>query len=329
MGQPASAVFPWSVVPEPGAGEKRTGYIRWRDDALRGWQWPYIAVRGHEPGPAVAITAAVHGGEYPGILGALRLARLLQPERVSGSLLILPVVNQPSFWARSAFLTPPDGKNQNRVFPGNALGTATEVLAWRLMEEIIGPADVLIDLHSGDVFETLAAHVVRYEMGDAETDALTHAMCVAFGLPFAITYPRPTRSGSMSANAALSGPATVVVEVGGNALASDADVQTVFQGLINALRVAGVLGGLVPETDVRWLQAGRQLTAPADALWRSAVTVGMPVSKGDVLGTLTDQLGEDLAQPTSEVDGIAVYTMSALAVREGDPLVYVAPLADD
>jgi len=203
------------------------------------------------------------------------------------------------------------------------------VLAWRLMEEIIGPADVLIDLHSGDVFETLAAHVVRYEMGDAETDALTHAMCAAFGLPFAITYPRPTRSGSMSANAALSGPATVVVEVGGNALASDADVQTVFQGLINALRVAGVLGGLVPETDVRWLQAGRQLTAPADALWRSAVTVGMPVSKGDVLGTLTDQLGEDLAQPTSEVDGIAVYTMSALAVREGDPLVYVAPLADD
>jgi len=59
------------------------------------------------------------------------------------------------------------------------------------------------------------------------------------------------------------------------------------------------------------------------------VTVGMPVSKGDVLGTLTDQLGEELAQPTSEVDGIAVYTMSALAVREGDPLVYVAPLADD
>lgn len=325
MGQPASAVFPWSVVPEPGAGEKRTGYLRWRDDALRGWELPYVAVRGSQPGRAVAIVAALHGGEYPGVLGALRLARMLQPKRVGGSLLILPVANQPSFWARSAFITPPDGKNQNRVFPGNAHGTLTEVLAWRLMEEVVAPADVVIDLHSGDVFESLAAHAVRYEMGDAATDDLTKRMCAAFGLPFAVTYPRPKTSGSLAGNAALAGKLTLSVEVGGNALATDDDVQAVFQGLINALRVVDVLGGTLPESSVRWLEAGWQFRAPADALWRSAVRPGQPVAAGDVLGTLYDQLGEELARPVSELAGIVLYHMSALAVREGDPLVYVTP----
>lgn len=328
MGQPASAVFPWSVAPEPGAGEKRSGELRWRDDALRGWEWPYIAVRGNEPGRAVAIVAGLHGGEYPGILGALRLARMLQPERVRGSLLILPVVNQPSFWARSAFLTPPDGKNQNRVFPGNALGTTTEVLAWRLMEEVVGPADVVIDLHSGDVFESLASHAMRYELGDAAIDDLTKRMCAAFGLPFAITYPRPSRPGGLVGNAALAGKPAMLVEVGGNGVASDEDVLAVFQGLINALRVVGLLGGLLPESAVRWLGAGWQLRAPADALWRPAVRPGQPVAAGDVVGTLYDQLGEELARPVAEVAGVALYHMSALAVREGDPLVYVTPEAE-
>lgn len=327
MGQPASAVFPWSVVPEPGAGERRTGYLRWRDDALRGWEWPYVAIRGSQPGRAVAILAALHGGEYPGVLGALRLARLLQPERVSGSLLILPVVNQASFWARSAFVTPPDGKNQNRVFPGSALGTMTEVLAWRLMEEVVGPADVVIDLHSGDIFESLAAHACRYDVGDAEIDDLTTRICAAFGLPFAITYPRPKTTGSMAGNAALAGKPSVLVEVGGNALATEGDVQSVFQGLINALRVLGTLGGIPPASTVCWLEAGWQLRAPADALWRPAVLPGQPVEAGDVLGTLYDQLGEELARPTAEVAGIALYHLSALAVREGDPLVYVTPEA--
>lgn len=322
----ASAIFPWSVVPEPAAGEKRTGYLRWRDPALQGWELPYYAIRGASPGRAVAIVAAVHGGEYPGVLGALRLARMLQPERVRGSLLILPVVNLPAFWGRSAFVTPLDGRNLNRVFPGNAAGTFSEVLALRLMEDIVGPASALIDLHSGDVFETLADHTACYSSGDPEIDALTTAMCEAFGLPIAITYPRPVRTGSLTGNAVLAGKATMLVEVGGNAVAHDDDVFRVFQGLINALRSLGLLGGLIPPTEIRWHGPGVQITAPSDGLWRCAVTVGQSVSPGDTLGTITDLFGNEITRFTfaAETPGAVLYYMSALAVRAGDPLVYVS-----
>ncbi len=122
-GDAAEVAFPWTIVPALAVGEKRSGYLTWSDTALHGWEWPYIAVRGREPGRSVVVTAAVHGGEYPGVLGALRLGRLFNPDRVRGSLLILPIVNPPAFRARSAFVTPLDGHNLNRQFPGFASGT--------------------------------------------------------------------------------------------------------------------------------------------------------------------------------------------------------------
>ena len=325
----AEVTFPWTVVPALAAGEKRAGYLTWPDTILHGWEWPYIAVRGREPGRAVAVTAAVHGGEYPGILGALRLGRLLNPERVRGALLILPIVNPPAFQARSAFVTPLDGRNLNRQFPGRIDGTFSEVLAHRLVEDIIRPADALIDLHSGDIFETLASHTGWYQTGNEATDELARGMAESFGVPWTVTYDRPTRSFSLTGNAVLLGKPTVLVEIGGNGRASDNDVQTVYQGLVNSLRVLGSLGGLVPPSGVRRLAPDTSTPAPASGLWRPAVQLEQPVAAGDVLGTLTDALGEELIRITATTAGIVLYYLSALSVREGEPLVSVAGVTGD
>src|SRR5829696_1388995 len=100
MSQEMVVEFPWSLVPQPAEGEKRSGYLSWSDVVLQGLRWPYIAVRGKHPGRAVAIVASVHGGEYTSILGALRLGRVLNPDRVHGALLVLPIGNPPAFWER-------------------------------------------------------------------------------------------------------------------------------------------------------------------------------------------------------------------------------------
>lgn len=316
--------FPWEIVPRPAEGEKRSGYLTWPDVVLQGWQWPYIAVRGRQPGRAVAVVAAVHGGEYPGILGALRLGRVLNPERVHGALLILPIVNLPSFWGRTAFVTPTDGRNLNRVFPGNLTGTFSEVLAYRLLRDVVQPAGAVIDLHSGDVFETLASHVYRYRTDNDGIDQLTTAMVEAFGAAYGITYPFPARPGSLAGNAVLLGKPAILAEVGGNGLSSDDDVYSVYQGLINTLRALGVLEGLRPPVQVTWLAPGIQATAPVTGLWRPAVTLHQAVRPGDLLGALTDPLGDELARVASTQAGVVVYYLSALAAQEGDPLVYYA-----
>ena len=322
--RPASARFPWPIVPEPAPGEKRSGYLSWPDTVLREQRWPYIAIRGRQPGRAVAIVTALHGGEYSGILGALRLGRLLNADRVHGSLLILPIVNLPAFRERTAFITPHDGKNLNRVFPGNATGTFSDVLAFRLLHDIVAPADALIDLHSGDIFETLSPYAGYHSSGNDQQDILARAMTEAFGLPDALAYPSPTNPGGLTANATLLAIPSIFVEVGGNALAGDDDTLTVYQGLINSLRTLGVLEGLRTPTTTRWLHPGTTITAPLDGLWRPTIELRQSVAANAPLGTLLDLLGNEVATISFPADGVVLYYLSALSARQGDVLAYVA-----
>src|SRR5215469_7538715 len=86
------------------------------------------------PGPTLAVVAAMHGTEYASVAALGRLIQGVNPERVSGALVLVPVANQLAFETRTMYVSPPDGKNLNRTFPGRADGTYTEVLAdliWR------------------------------------------------------------------------------------------------------------------------------------------------------------------------------------------------------
>ncbi len=319
--QHEAAIFPWSFIPVPGPGERRADYFGWPDAALAGLRFPYFALRGREPGPTVVVISGIHGGEYPGPLGAIAIGRELDPATVRGALLILPLVNLPSFWARSAFVTPGDGLNLNRSFPGKPDGTISEVLAHRLLTEVVEPADAVIDLHSGDIFEALADHTGHFESADATVAARNEAMVAAFGLPYSGTYPAPTASGSLVGNTALRGKAVFIVEVGGNGLASPTQVTTVQEGVRETLRALGTLPGIpraVPSTPI---VGAAQVVAPVTGLWVPTVAVEQEVVAGDLLGTLSDLLGEPLADVTAPCAGMVLYHMTTLAVHEGEPLV--------
>ena len=117
-----SAAFPWSVIDSPVLGARTSGEIAWADPMLSAHRWPYIALRGRQPGKAVLITAAVHGGEYVGTLAALELARSLDPEGLRGSILLLPIINPSSFWERTAFVTPGGRPQSEPRFPRSGDG---------------------------------------------------------------------------------------------------------------------------------------------------------------------------------------------------------------
>lgn len=319
-----AAAFPWSFIPAPAPGERRADYFTWPGLFFTEMRWPYFAARGREPGPAVAITATIHGGEYPGPLGAIRLGRTLDAATLRGSVVILPLVNLSSFWARSAFITPQDGKNLNRVFPGKGAGTFAEVLAYRLMEDLLVQADAVIDLHSGDIFEALANHSGRYVSGDAAQDERSAALAAAFGLPYDLVWGCPTNPGGLVGNTTLLGKPSLLVEVGGNGLASAEEEEMVYDGLVNSLRALGSLPGDVRPAAQRAVGTGAQLRAPETGLWRAAVTLEQEVAEGALLGTITDPLGEEIARVTAPIDGLVLYYMTSLAVQQGDPLVNLA-----
>lgn len=107
-------------------GRKATGFLEVPDTTAR---MPLTLVNGVEEGPTLLITAGIHGGEYPSIEATIRLAAALDPGAVSGEIILMPLVCPEAFHARVQYVLPADGKNVNRQFPGNALGTVSERIA--------------------------------------------------------------------------------------------------------------------------------------------------------------------------------------------------------
>ena len=88
------------------------GPLRFSHPDLMEWSWPYTVVRGAEEGPQVALISGVHPAEYPAIESNIRFTRNLDPSRLRGTVVSLPLIDVPAFLPRSPFVCPIDGKNR-------------------------------------------------------------------------------------------------------------------------------------------------------------------------------------------------------------------------
>ena len=98
---------------------------------------PVTVFHGQVPGPVLAITAGVHGYEFPPILAAQQLLGRIDPTRLSGTVILLRLAHLAAFEQRVPYVNPYDRKNLNRVFPGNPDGTQAERIAWAITTEVI------------------------------------------------------------------------------------------------------------------------------------------------------------------------------------------------
>ena len=291
------------LVPAPAPGTKTTGKVDWGDPVLIGWDWPYVAVNGASPGPAVLVTGGIHGSEYASIDAVVRLGASLDPRTVKGQVLCLPVMNPSAFWERTAYVSPVDNLNLNRVFPGKVQGTFSERVAYHLVEKAMRRADAYIDMHGGDVPEALVAFNICHETGNAEVDAKSRAMAEIFGAPALIvqrSHGAPV-SGLAYATAAGLGVPAFIAEDGGAGQYDPAIAERMLGGLENVLRSLEVIEG-----PVRNVPPPRRFTRFAwvrsrDAgFFRPVVKVGDEVAAGQRLGNLVDFYGrvlEDMAAP--------------------------------
>jgi len=307
----------FELVSAPGAGKKAVGQVDWGDPVLTGWDWPYVAIHGASPGPAVLVTGGIHGSEYASIDAVIRLGAGLDPAAVKGQVLCLPVMNPGAFWERAAYVSPVDNLNLNRVFPGKPKGSFSERLAHRLVEGAMRHADAYIDLHGGDVPEALVPFNIHHETGDAALDARSKAMAEAFGAP-AVVVDRDDGApvaGLAYATAARLGVPAMIAEDGGAGRYDAAIAERMLAGVENVLRsleaLAGPVRNLPPPRRfekfvwVRTQQAG---------FFRAAVEVGAEVAAGQPLGRLVDFHGRSLEDVTVPAAGQILFMIVSPAI---------------
>jgi hypothetical protein len=282
---------------------------------------PTWLINGSADGPTLVVTAGVHGAEYASIAAALDLGRSLDPKDLRGQVIVAPVMNMPSFRARSIYVSPLDGKNLNRVFPGNALGTASEQIADWVFGNVIRQAEYYVDLHGGDLIEALVPFTIFFRSGNDRVDQLSLEMAQVFGNSYLVRSETP---GSTFCAAASAGIPSILAEAGGQGIWTPQDVARLTDGLRRLMRHLAVLPGGAPEPlPSTLLERFLWLRSEHEGFWYPGVAVGEEVRAGQKLGRVTDYEGRVLQQAISPADGRVLFIVSSLAINDTDPLLAV------
>jgi predicted deacylase len=311
------------------SGETVSGYLEVPSGVDEGTRIPITVVHGNGPGPVLALIAGTHGYEYPPILALQRVRRELDPRRLSGSLILVHVANVPSFLGRTIYYSPIDGKNLNRVFPGDPEGTVSERIADVLYTQVIGMADYVVDMHGGDGNEALRPYLYTTMTGRHELDERSRAMGLAFGLDTIVV--QTDWSDDPSAHvytewAALAqGKPAMTTETGSLGSTAEELVGLAERGVWNLLRHLGMVEGEPePAPAVVWLDSGQVVRSPATGMFQPSVEPGYFVEQGGRLGRLVDLFGDPVQWIEAPFAGVVNYVIATPPVSEGEPLAMVS-----
>ncbi len=243
---------------------------------------PVLVVNGVDPGPTLCLSAAVHGDELNGIEIVRRVMHDLNPEKLAGRVIGIPIVNLQGFRRGSRYL--PDRRDLNRFFPGNTRGSAAARIAYSFFNEIVLHCDALIDMHTGS-FERRNLPQLRANLRNPDVVTLTQG----FGATV-ILHSTPGK-GTLRYAATQAGVPTVTLEAGGPLELELNEVRHGVKGIETLLHTLGMVKRVRLWGDPEpvyyrssWVRANRGGILLAD------VSLGSTVRRGDLLGSITDPM---------------------------------------
>lgn len=284
------------------------------------YELPVTLICGSRPGKTILISAGVHSGEYPGIAAVIRAAKEIDPEMLSGNILLIHCINTSGFWAYAPSIVPEDGQNLNRKYPGNAAGTVAERIEAYMVSQIFPQLDFILDLHSGGHIEPLTP-CLFYPKAEKVTRASLDA-ALALDAPYLIASTATRGMYSFAANCYdIPG---LLVERGGVSCCREewieADYRDVFL-LLAHLKMYEVSPIIRKNPSKKIYTQAIYLESEEAGLWYSNVKENQFIQKGSLLGHIEDFYGNKIRAYFAQADGCVFYYTGGLAVRKGDPLV--------
>lgn len=305
-------------------GQKTEGFIKAGDLASHSVEIPVTLIAGADEGPTLSITAGMHATEYAGIVAAYELAKRIEPAKLTGNVIIAPLLNRYGFDALSLRINPVDGANLNRIFPGNPDGTISYQIADKVFKNVIMGSDCYIDFHGGELFESLIPFVVCFDAGNRSLFEKTMKLVRAFGTNYVWHAPDPDlgpnqQAGFAIAQAAMKGTAAFAAEAGTEARLDVASVEILVGGTFNVMRAMKMIDG--PEQNNPEPIVSRKetyLPVSKSGLLYSFVKEGDQVDRGQKMFEVRSLPGELLEMINAPANGVVLSTKTNPVVKRGD-----------
>jgi predicted deacylase len=290
---------------------------------------PVKVIKGKAEGPVFSIIAGIHGYEYPPIIAAQQIMAEIDPGKLKGTLIIVPIANTAAFFGRSVFYNPLDGKNLNRVFPGKPDGSISEQLAHLITTQVIARSTVLLDIHAGDASEDLTGFICYYDNKDTpQQTAQARKLAESVGFPLLVVYPfnlNKTQAAEYAfKHATQQGITALSMEAGKLGGVQTKSVEQIKTGVYNILAALSMYEiNRKPISKPTILNGQHYIKSPAKGIFYSDLKSGDQVVKGQKIGYITDVFGKQIANINADQDGIILYKVGTPPVNEGETLLCI------
>ncbi len=279
---------------------------------------PIFVFNAKKPGPTILVQAGLHGDEINGIEMVRRMLAEKRFNVTKGAVIAVPILNIFGFIHFSRDV--PDGKDVNRSFPGTKNGSMASRMAYHYMAEIMGQIDFVIDLHTGGG-QRHNFPQIRYTAEDAQSAMLAEV----FNAP--ISFSSKLIKGSFRNAAYRMNTPTIVFEAGESMRFDDYSILEGMQGILNILEHFGMISNSEPKYGERnktvHLKSRRWLRAPTAGMFIPKITNGNEITKGQILGILTDTFAKQTKQIKAPFDGYVFCINHQAVVNQGEALFHV------
>ncbi len=289
-----------------------------------------VTVAKNGDGPGAILTGANHGDEYEGPIALHHLANSIDIDKVRGRVIIIPMMNYPAFQA-AARVSPIDQLNMNRIFPGQAKGTITQLIADYFTSTLLPQCDFVLDIHSGGKTLEFLPFAAYHELDDKTQQQACEAATLAFAAPYYLSLIEIDPGGMYDTQAEVMGKVFVSTELGGGGTSNPHTADVAKRGVHNFLVHAGVLDAKPIQPDTASIKLDMQqddayVFSQHNGLLDPCVTLGDPVRKGDLIARVyaTERTGSEPVEYRAASDGIIMGRHFPSLVKIGDFMNIIA-----
>ncbi|MCX6550222.1 MAG: succinylglutamate desuccinylase/aspartoacylase family protein, partial [Acidobacteria bacterium] len=248
--------------------------------------------------------------------------------QISGTVILVPLVNVASFEQKIAHVNPVDNKSMNRFYPGRMDGTQTERASFLMTREVVDQCDHLIDLHGGDLDESLRPYSYWTVTGNAAQDNISKDMVLAFGLDHIIISadrPKdPAASRYLENTASTRGKPSVTAEAGHAGTTETDDIAVLASGCVNVMRYLHMLPGApaVIENPV-WIEKAIAVPSEQTGMFFPLVKRGTYILSGMKIGYVTDYVGKVIYEARAPESGVVLFIRAVPSMTKGETVVSI------
>jgi len=319
-------------------GQKAYGVMHVPAGADAGYDIPVVVIHGARPGPVLAVVSGAHGTEYASILSVEALIDHASTAAagLAGTLILVPLVNVPSFERLTPHVNPNDNKSMNSRYPGDLNGTQTDRASAVITKEIVEQCDHLIDLHGGDLDENLRPYSYWTVTGNQKQDEFSRGMVLAFGVDHIIISrerPKdPKASRFLENTASTRGKPSFTAEAGRSGPVEAGDVALLSDGVLKVMgflkMTSRPLRNMTPVAKPVWVEV-TSVASDYTGVFFPQVPRDAHVAKGATIGLVKDVLNRPIADIKAPEAGIIMFIRALPSLKKGDTIASLGVITEE